>query len=87
MYWALHKDLDVHLSHHLMSVARMPRGRAEQAGSQQCQFSMEIPSKMAAAKLLEGWASMGNTKIVHGECRGADRVEEVAIDRELLPQQ
>ena len=61
-YMAKHVDLAAHLWHHFMSVAKQPRGRADQAGSQQAAFSMEIPSKMAAARLLRGARSMGHTK-------------------------
>ena len=61
-YWAKHDDLSAHLWHHFMSVARQPRGRADQAGSQQAAFSMDIPSRMAATSLLQGVPSMSNTK-------------------------
>ena len=61
-YMAKHEDLAAHLWHHFQSVAKMPRGRADQAGSQQAAFSMEIPSRMAALRLLHGVPSMGKTK-------------------------
>ena len=61
-YWAKHDDLAAHLAHHFQSVLRQPRGRADQSGSQQAAFSMELPSQMAAVRLLAGAPSMGKKK-------------------------
>ena len=58
-YMAKHTDLSLSMYHHFLSCLRMPRGRADKAGSQQAAFSMTIPSKMAATKLMEGVPPMG----------------------------
>ena len=61
-YMAKHSDLTMRLFHHFMSVAKLPRGRADKAGSQQAQISMDIPSKPAAMAMLKELPYMGNTK-------------------------
>ena len=44
-YWASRATLANHFFHHFMSIARMPRGGADKAGSQQCAFTMPVPSR------------------------------------------
>ena len=61
-YWAKSDVLSNHFYHHVMSIARMPRGSADRAGSQQCAFSMLMPSEMAAFQLMAKAPLKGNVK-------------------------
>ena len=44
MYMAPSSTLVLSFWHHIMSCMRRPAGRADRAGSQQCEFEMEIPT-------------------------------------------
>ena len=61
-YMAKHEDLTTRLFHHFKSIAKMPRGRADKAGSQQALISMDIPTKSAAMQLLLELPYMGSVK-------------------------
>ena len=61
-YWAKEDSLANHFYHHFLSVMRMPRGSADRAGSQQCAFSMPMPSNMAAFKLMANAPCKGKVK-------------------------
>ena len=64
MYFAPLAPLEATFFHHMMCVARMPRGRVEGQGSQQALFEMSIPSENLAKDLCRsiGAEYMGAAK-------------------------